>query len=331
MFTRNLDNMISDHPIWTEFKGTSVHFDRVIIFPAGAGGHFLMTQMDAVECMPGKFNEFKTDDWSLNNYFLDVDSHLATNGISEAVLDTWLHKLRDTEILPKYNTAYGHILPNFFCKIYNVTIGEMIYIDWDKCTSVLVCLLCSIKNKMHTNFDAKSYQIFELLRNLSRYKSPASIISALSPNSVNRLDLLTVDIRGDFLSANNAVSWEFLMHDANNNRPGSQVDKFKAYIEDSFGAYGKETIGATEWYENDKRHLPQFISEYGCKVIQYRDIFINRHIPIRSALDNIDFQKVKEYHLANLRLVKQLSKLFTSKGLKEIEYLLPNIGYEHAT
>ena len=319
--------MNKHHPIWTDFKHISVHFNRVIIFPVGGGGHFLMSTLSNpnVESV-NKFNEFSAGD---GNYFLDIDQHVIDNDPTDSFLDEWYLKLKSSPLNASYDFAYGHVLPYLFCKIYKVTIGEMVYLDWDQYTSTLCCLLNCIKNKLNTDFNLKSYQIYELLLVLARKGSPTNTLSRIGANSINRLDLLTKDIRGQLLSNNNLVSWQFLLHSASNDII-SDVEQFKIYMENTFGPNGKETDGAKKFYEKNKTRLSHFITYFNCVVVQYRDVFINRQIPVDSLINSIDFEKVKIYHDNNLDLVIELSKLFTAKGAAEVQQLLPYLGYSNA-
>ena len=315
--------MNSDHPIWTDFKNISVHFNKVIIFPAGGGGHFLISliEREAFKCSE-KFNEFNAG--KVDSYFLDLDQELCKQELSDANLNDWYEKLKSWPIKQSYEYAYGHIVPHYFCKIFNVTIGEMVYVDWDEQTSIFCCLLSSIKNGLNTDFNNKQHQLFTLLETLSRFDSPRNAIARLGPNAMNRFDALTSDIRGDFLSAGNLVSWHFLLHSACADITMS-VDEFKRFVEDSYGPDSFEGGGATRWYDANKTKLEWFTQNFKCDIIQYRDIFVKHKIRDINMFKNANIDEVAVYHLKNIELIRKLGRLFTPVGAARVEQLISQL------
>ena len=324
---------MNDHPIWRDFKHVDIDVDTALIFPHGAGGHFLAGYKNQ-EIFKGKLNEYHLS--YANNYTLPW-FRLDTWGIEYISISTRLDDMYDvaeTIVSPNIkhynNLILGHYIPRLTSKIFNLSINELVIINVDKEWAWLPMSLANIKNLFASSYTDKHFLIGHILSYFDTLsKVPNSKFASMPMYSTMTADSLMVaatrtkPLRGKLIDVNCPYMWDYVSWIKSN---GMQINE-ETFIEFTSVVFGKSA--AIEYYDsyyNDSniQALEYFQTNTSIIHVDYIDLFFKGRVQNVGSL-KVNIKELKQYSTDNIKILKHLLLISNGELLKLLQEKIPQL------
>lgn len=331
------------HPLWNDFKNIDLNVDTALIFPHGAGGHFI-----------SKYKEISTFTKNLNEYHASASRY----EYPWFRLDTWgveysesMHRLDDMydvvssiilpNLKPTNTLLMGHYLPYNTSNVFNLSINELIIIDVDREWAWLPMALANIKNLFVSSYADKHFLIGHILSYFDTVsKVPNSnfasmpMYSTMTADSLIVADTRTKQLRGELIDANCPYMWDYVSWVKSN---GMQINE-QTFIEFTSVIFGKNA--ANEYYDsyyNDSRTqaLEHFHANTSILHVDYIDLFFKGKVQTVGSLNTINIEELKQYSKNNIEILKQLLliadgelSLLLQEKIPQLESFIQEVHYD---
>lgn len=282
--------------------------DLVIIFPAGTGGNFLVSM-----CYPDQFSKHnrKFNEYKMNYELLESSEH-GKLGWFEAdnkfALTASTNNTPATKPISK-KIIFGHHLPVNTLALYELTTPKMLELVATNVQSRhIIRLLAKTKNDIFTDFNAKSFQIENLLTTILEYiqKSGYSVQEVLSRCSnvemlkiIYELEtLIKINRLNDNIvyTANSILMWRYAIHCVVNNEMDVSLANFNKFIGSSFNMFNGDPEHDLDLRYRAQRSIRKSLRlSYNLVSLEYSTLFFDLEIP-SALLATIIPSKVSNAH-----------------------------------
>lgn len=300
-----------DHPILHDFKHDQYQFDLTVIWPYGAGGHFLLNKLTHSMVNKSALNEYGnlTEIWNNLDHdgFGSIDDNDST---IEACLSTAYVTAKTGVMASQYNCfkqnntpciLVGHRLPLLFGNVYNYCTNELIIVKVDPKHAWITKILADIKHKF-----AQTVNVYSIVDIVNAYYYNKLNVRVIAENIINVASIIQPYIP-KFDISNAQVTFEYYFWLLRNNLPPS-IGSFKQYIYSDIVC----SMYRNELYTEDGL---ADVSKYAniTHILDYIDLFFKGKIPDTCALSSINVSDIKIYSLENLELLSMFANLLPSE------------------
>lgn len=296
-----------EHPILHDFKHETYNFDLTMVWPYGAGGHFLLNSLTRSNSTISQLNEYGNPTEIWNN--IDHDS-FSTIDDDELTMSDCLATAYNTAKTSNLSTQYydfknqnsrcilaGHRLPVLFSKVYDYHTDELITISVNSETAWITKVLAGIKHKF-----AQTMNVYSIVDIVNTYYYSKLNTRIIVENIINVANTIQPYIP-DYDVSNTQLVFEYYFWLTRQNLKIS-IETFKQYVYSDFVC----TVYKDEMYTIDSI---QSVSKYANNtyIIDYIDLFFKYDVPDKCSLSAIDKLLIKQYSIENLKLLEMLVNL----------------------
>ena len=321
------------HRVWRDFKTVQLHIPRTILFPPGAGGNFILTQIGASaldHC--DDTNEYISD----NTYWfaMEADNWFQIDSGNDDQDCDLLYTMAADMVsrmarLQKRCFAACHQPPVITANVINYSTDEFIIINVKPEDLWIVHALHWYKTYFSTAWDDKLYMLAEIISS-NRYRGRIFI---------KEFKMLTDHIGahiGIDITAT-PIAWHYFL-DCKADAIADPYDTavFATYLSKHWVQYrlgwsNPDNLPLGMQYQKRVDHCKQLAGSV--TEIDYRQLFFQLRLPNNSALSLVDKQDLLRYSENNLKVLASMSKFLAEqhstmlcKGIADLQQDLRSTG-----
>lgn len=288
------------HPLWRDFQHLHMRIDTTIIFPAGAGGHFISGLLG----IGYRREQTETNSWEaaipwlmLDENSIAVQQGCAVPQIDETVLYARaLGMSNNPQHWGNRSLAIGHEAPYLTSNILSFHTNELISITVRPEDCWIPRLLEVRKNRLTTNYDFKTYYLIELL-NSNRYQGNLDNIEYL-----NAMATLSPHLSGLDISAT-ALGLKYFCDTKYRSLDPADTMSWDAWISTEVSFTDYYLYHSCDYFMRSRAWCGERAGLY--TTVDYRDLFFGLCLPNSGMLRNVDISAIAEYSQKNLAILDQ--------------------------
>lgn len=307
------------HPVWTNFKHIDLNVDTALIFPHGAGGHFVANQLTKTH--KGNLNEYHLSFNKLVYPWFRMDTWGTEFINNTARLDDMVEVIEHM-MLPNmaahYPAMLGHYLPHCTAKIFNLTIKKLITIDVDRTWAWLPLMLANAKNLFVTSYSTKHFLIGHILSNFHHEASKRTsrfltnpMYSIMTADSMIVANEKTAKLRHGLIEDSSPYMWDYTVWARSNGYTISE-NTFVTFSDEIFG----ETA-VTEYYDGYYKDRT-FNPDWSVAITDYIETFF-----LGQSCLHINVDDIVEYSSLNLEIIKKIQRITDGALNQQLTHSIP--------
>lgn len=297
--------MTNDHRIWKDFKNIQVNVDTALIFPHGAGGHYIAKSW--ADRHRGKLNEYHISQNKLNYPWFRMDTWGMEYTNSAERLDD-LYDVIEAVILPNLKSEnqimLGHYLPYITSKIFNLSINNLIEITISKEWAWLPMTLANAKNLFTSSYNTKHFLIGHILSNYDSQSklqnspfSKSPFYNLMTADSIIVANEKTKTLREGLIDESSPYIWDYVVWTRTNKYPINE-DTFVDFATVVFGE-GAANQYYQDYYGNVRKEL------WPIRKIDYMELFFT----FGDSLPGINIEELRNYSRENIEILRKMTKI----------------------
>ena len=294
----------SDHPIFRSHKHHAIHSDLTLVYPIGAGGQFLLSQLSGICSHDTAVNEYMADGitWLKMEEFLrgldaSGNADISTDDLPR-LSDDWINSVLNNAASFRLTTA--HQLPWMTARLFDFSCDQIIRINTDASYHWYVACMIWYKSKCSTNMEP--YKIAQLL-NHAQLTTPGMLRPTPYQICMRNLTSAGSNLR----IYNTAFGWMYYMDCISRACDPSDMSNLSAYVAADM-LQQIDIVGTMPLLAHDKMILGDLESHRTTMIeCDYLELFMDLLIPKGSALERISLLDIAEYSRRNLGIARQVS------------------------
>jgi hypothetical protein len=305
-------NLVKSIPDNLTNKDVKIHTNFHLVFPAGAGGNFLLNKIEGISVSATVTNEFLSRDtkwFNPESFVTDTEISMPEQIIAYAT------KINNSEISANYNMSTTHIPPVITAKLYDLSIKELFVVTIDDASSWLLLTMLFVKNYFVNDYSFKLVKIMTLINDLgNRNQLSWSDFQIMTHQLTETWENYGIQFGSpiQFMYLN----WTKLTHRQVN------VESFEQFLSaEIIKFYTLRMMGQD--FKSHPDAIPMITPH--CEIyniIDYFDLFRYGKVPPGSIFDNrISREELKTYYLDNCFIIKRLAHLLPPLWQKQVARL----------